>query len=399
MMILCIALLLPAAEPAAPPPSFTVFRADGTSVTGTLRDIAANWSVTLGGKTPVSVEGSELLSLRRTNQRLPAFPPEAQVLFVNGDRLAGQVDDIAKERVAFSSSSGGAALSLPLSAVSVLWFADPAGEADPALLRRRLLTAPRRRDAVWLRNGDVVEGTLTSLDKDGVHVDVERKEVVVERNKLAYIALNTELARTLRPKGTYARLTLKDGSRLGLSAAQSDGTTLTGRTLFNASISVPLADVVAFDVRQGKVVYLSDLKPHAYKHTPWSAGLEWPYVADGSVGGQDLRLGGGTFDNGLGMHCKSEITYKLDGAYRRFEALVGLDDHEGQGGNVRIRVLVDGKPRDIGWNKDLTAADGPQAVRVNVTAAQELTLIVDRGRGGWWDQQGHVNWVDARLVK
>src|SRR5262249_47792441 len=110
MSFLCLALLFPAAEPALPPPTFTAFRASGPSLSGTLHALSATWSVTLAGKSQVSIEGADLLSLRRADRRLPAYPPEAQVLFTNGDRLAGQVDEIARERVAFTPGSGGAAL-------------------------------------------------------------------------------------------------------------------------------------------------------------------------------------------------------------------------------------------------------------------------------------------------
>jgi hypothetical protein len=396
-MTFCLSLLLvlPASEP-----TFTVRSVDGASLTGSLREIGDDWTVVLTGQTAARTPGDDLLSLRRIGLPLPPFPTGPQVLFANGDRLAGTVREIVRERVAFTPALGnGPELSLPLSALSVLWLAEPAGEPDAALLRRRLLAGPRSRDAVWLRNGDVIEGTLTGLDRDGLHVDADRKPVVIERNKVAYIALNTELARTLRPKGTHGRLTLADGSRLSLASVKADAQSLTGRTLFGGTVPVPVEQVVALDLRGGTAVYLSDVKPRAYKHVPWSSGLTWPYVADGSVSGQDLHLGGGTYDKGIGMHCGSELTFALGGTYRRFEAVVGLDDQEGQGGIVRLRVLVDGKPRDLGWDKELTARDGPQTVRIDVAGGQELTLVVERGRGGWWDQQGHVNWVDAQLVK
>jgi hypothetical protein len=64
---------------------------------------------------------------------------------------------------------------------------------------------------------------------------------------------------------------------------------------------------------------------------------------------------------------------------------------------VHIRVLVDGKEKDIGWKKELTVSDGPLAVRVDVAKGRELTLEVLFGSLG--DVQAHVNWADARLVK
>lgn len=391
---LAAVLALPAAGP-----EFVAHHADGTTATGALRRLGDDWSVTLGGKAPAQVAGADLLSLRRAGAVPPPFPAGPQALFANGDRLAGTLREVARERVAFAPAAADEALSLPLATLSVLWLADPDGEADPALLRRRLLAEARKQDAVVLRNGDVIEGTLTALDKEGLHVEAGARETVVERGKVAYVALNTELARSPRPKGTYARLTLADGSRLGLaSAAAADGR-LTGKTLTGAALDVPLERVAGLDLRQGRTVYLSDLKPKAYRHTPWSAGLAWPCAADGSVGGGDLCLGGGTYDKGLGLHAGSTVTFALGGAYQRFEARVGLDDREGKEGAVRVRVLVDGKERELGWDGGLTAKDGAKAVSLRVAGAEELTLVVERGRGGWWDQQGHVNWADARLVK
>ena len=82
--------------------------------------------------------------------------------------------------------------------------------------------------------------------------------------------------------------------------------------------------------------------------------------------------------------------------FRWFEAAVGLDDRTGQGGSVRVRVLVDGIEKG-GNDTELTAATGPRAVRVDVAGAKELTLVVEFGSGG--DVCDHVDWADARLVK
>src|SRR5436305_8420325 len=97
------------------------------------------------------------------------------------------------------------------------------------------------------------------------------------------------------------------------------------------------------------------------------------------------------------MHSASRVTYAVPAGCRRFAALVGLDDHTGRRGSVRVRVLVDGKERELGLKGELTHRNGPLAVRVDVEGAKELTLAVDFGAGG--DIGDHVNWVDARLVK
>jgi hypothetical protein len=157
--------------------------------------------------------------------------------------------------------------------------------------------------------------------------------------------------------------------------------------------------VAALDLYQGRAVYLSDLKPARFEFTPYlgEAGPAWPLVPDGSVANRDLRLAGSTYDKGVGLHSKSRVTYTLAGAYKRFEALVGLDGESGREGSVRVSVLVDGKPLDIGSDRELTARTGPLTVGLSVVGAKELTLEVDFGEGA--DKQDHVNWCDARLVK
>jgi hypothetical protein len=97
------------------------------------------------------------------------------------------------------------------------------------------------------------------------------------------------------------------------------------------------------------------------------------------------------------MHSESRITYALDGAYRRFEGVVGVDASADRRAEVRISVLVDGKPRAWGWDKTLTTRTGPKEVRVDIGGARELTLVVEHGQVPF--VQGRVGWGDARLVK
>src|SRR5262249_59921721 len=123
------------------------------------------------------------------------------------------------------------------------------------------------------------------------------------------------------------------------------------------SVRFPLDDVIALSVQGGAAVYLSELKAKKFEHNPY-LGASWPYVLDGSVDRRDLRLGGSVFDRGVGLHTDSRLTYDLGGRYRRFEALVGLDERTGKAGSARVGVLVDGKPADLG-KKELTGPDAP----------------------------------------
>jgi hypothetical protein len=349
------------------------------------------------------VAGSEILTLRRLERPSPPYPAGEQVILASGDRLPAQVLRLTGDRLRIRADLGHEhALALPLSAVSVIWLAPPDGTDYPDRLRRRLAAGRRRRDLVLLRNGDVVEGLLTGLERDGpVRVERNKKEVRVDFRKVAALALGIDQVRPPRKAEAGARLVLANGARLTLAAPRPNGSRLTG-TVAGAEASVPLERVQRLDLSRGRVVYLSDLKPRKYEPTAFLGTVRWPLVRDGSVvdgtdTGGDLRLGGGTYEKGLGMHSPCRVTFDLGGGYRRFEALVGLDDVTGRSGQVRLGVLVDGQARELGWDGELTWEAGPRSVRVNVERARELTLAVEWGR--YADVQGHVNWVDARLVK
>jgi hypothetical protein len=386
-------------------PRFVVSTAAGP-VEGVLKEMAADWNIVLEGDVP-KIAGTEFLSLRSLGRPLPPMPEGKHLILTNGDRIPVEEPRLVGERLRFRHPdlAGGKETELPLPAVAVLWLAAPDQADSPRQrqrLRYRLTHETRGKDKVVLRNDDTREGVFGGLDAQKAEIEVEKKKTSVNLDRVAFITLSTELAETLKPKGPYARVVLRadrdsPGGRFSLSSATcTDGKTLQATTVFGGQLSVPLTRVAALDVYQGRAVYLSDLKPSKYEHIPF-LDSRWPFVPDGSVTGCELRLGGSAYDKGIGMHSHSRLSYDLGGAYRRFEAIVGLDDQTGRNGSVRIKVRGDGKALDMAPDHELTAAIGPLAVSVSVAVVKELTLEVEFGQGA--DVEDHVNWVNARLIK
>jgi hypothetical protein len=388
------------AEEPAKPPLFAVRSARGALVKGTWRALQSDWSVRLGDGTHVA--GANVLSVRRVEVPLPPLPMDYHLLLANGDRVPFRSRGLrlAGETLHFRHDNleEGKEASLPLAAVSLLWRIAPDKTLDAEKLRRRLALEKRTRDTVCLRNGDVVAGVLVELNDKNVVVKVDQRQVTVKTPQVAYIAFNTEFTEPLRPKGTFARLILQGdqpgrGGRLTLTSASADETTLTGTTVFGARVRAPLRDIAALDLHSSHFVYISDLKKSKYVFHPY-LDASWPFTRDGNVAEHDLRLAGSTYDKGIGMHSHSRLSYRLSGTYRRFEALVGLDDNDGQRGDVRIRVLADGEPV---LDRAVTSRDGAVPVNLSMEGVRELTLEVDFGRDG--DVQDVVNWVEARLIR
>jgi hypothetical protein len=394
-----LAACLPCATAAdQPDPVFVVHTSVGKEVRGPLRALRKDWSVTVAGGEDTTVPGADVVTVRRADHALPPLPSGEHLILANGDRVPARAPRLDGERLYFTNPDvdGGKETSVPLTAVSVLWRATPERTDDPEALRRRLAVASRSQDVVLLRNGDVLAGVLNSLDGDKAVVEVDKRSVPVPLAQVAAVALSTELAQAPRPKGVHAQVVLAGGGRLSVTSAAAEGGRLTAQTVFGATLRVPLEGVAAVDLRGGRAVYLSDLSPAKYEFFPY-LDESWPLARDANAVGHDLRLAGATYGKGLGLHSRSRVLYRLGGAYRRFEAVVGLDEQDGREGSVRVRVLADGKALRLGGPDELTAATGPVAVSVGVEGVRELTLEVDFGRGG--NVQDVVDWGDARLVR
>ncbi|MFI9338643.1 NPCBM/NEW2 domain-containing protein [Streptomyces althioticus] len=110
--------------------------------------------------------------------------------------------------------------------------------------------------------------------------------------------------------------------------------------------------------------------------------------------GGPLTLAGTVYDKGLGTHAAGEVVVGLDGGYRRFAAVVGVDDEVGAKGTVVFEVLGDG--RTLLTTGVLGGAGPAFPVDVDVTGVRQLTLrVLDGGDGVDSD---HADWADARLV-
>lgn len=404
--------LLALALAADPKPAFPLFVAHTTAATpkaGTLVKLEPDFTVGLT-EPDAAVPAGELVALRRADKPLPAPPTTAHVRLANGDllrlqELTADGDLVVTVDALLGTGKTSQPVTVPLTAVSVIWFTDPPADTPPDPAAYSWFDPTKKQDALLLRNGDVVRGTLEKLagDRTGMvrfKPAGELSATTYVRPAVAAVALDPSIARVKKPKGAYARVTTADGSRVSVSAVSADSKTLAATTLTGAKIALPLADVMAVDVVGGKATYLSDLKPKGSKEEAFGA-VAWPWAADKSVKGNPLRLntdrGEEVFGKGLGLHSKTTVTYDLGGKYKRFEATVGLDAGTGRRGAVDITILVDGKAQKLDGLTGLTFATGVKVLGVDVTKAKELTILVDFGPGG--DVQDDVTFADARLIE
>ena len=387
----------------AAPPAAPEFVAVGTGddrPAGLLRALTPDGAAELATAAGV-VTVADLVALDRVGRVSPPPPRGPALVTTAGDRLPGTLVGGDRQNLRFRPAAAAADWSVPLSAASVVWLVRPPADTphDPAAYP--WLADRRKRDVLLFRNGDVLPGTVDGFAADAAafRFKPEAGEArTIPFAEVAAVAFNPALAWGRKPKGPFARLVLRDGTRVAVTGtAVADGS-LTGKTLFGPAVAVPLDELLSLRVAQGKATDLADLKPATAEQAGF-VGPGWPWAADRAARGTPLTLrtaeGVSTFDRGIGTRPRTVLTYALGGKYRRFEAVVGIDAGAARPGRAAVKVVVDGKEQPL---PELTKlGPGPAApVRVAVVGAKELKVVVDFAPDG--DPGADVNWGDARLI-
>ncbi|MDR3634401.1 MAG: NPCBM/NEW2 domain-containing protein [Isosphaeraceae bacterium] len=389
----------PVADGAAVPsdPVFTVHLIEGKTLSGQLRQLGPSDRLTL-----VSAQGPDRVVpldqvVKVTRDGPPAvYAPEVPVVLLpDGDRLFRAVVGVTKDMSIEVQQYILGNLNIPLDSLAGLVFGLPAGESEDAdLILDRMRRDPRTTEVLWLSNGDRLVGNFLGLDETKVRFQTENGTLSLEQSGVSGLAFDPALISYPRPAGTFLELTLSDGSRLGVQHVRIDQGQIAATTRFGAEVRIPLNELLAAHPRSDRLVYLAE-RPVAREQSIPYVGPSRPFQRDRTVDGHLFRLGGQTYDRGLGTASRSFLAYRLDPGDQRFQAQVGLDDRAGALGNLVFRVLVDGKERYA--SPPMSVRDTPRAVDVDVAGGSVLILVTDFGdRGGVRD---FADWAEARLVR
>ncbi len=159
-------------------------------------------------------------------------------------------------------------------------------------------------------------------------------------------------------------------------------------------VGVALSAGVVGRMEGGRRVYLAAIKPASVQEDG-AFGVVWPRSTDSNLDGTPLVLGGVRYDRGMVVHSQARLTWKLDGAYERLRAQVGIADLVGSEGDCVVDLLGDGKSL---WRKEhVIGGEKPHALDVALTGVQVLELRVDYGER--FDIGDHFALADAFLVK
>ena len=268
---------------------------------------------------------------------------------------------------------------------------------------RRILDDDVDGDLLVARKADSLNyhrGVLGDVTDARVKFSLGGDVLPVKRSKVFGLIYYHPAGREL--PATVCTLTDATGSRWSVHSLRLTGTDLQATTSSGLSVTLPLETIVRVDFSRGKIVYLADLDPDSVQWTPYfGTAEELPARAtlhaprrDRSVDGRPLQLGGKTYDKGLAVHSRTVLEYRLPDAFRRFIAVVGIDDHVRPSGSVQLAIHGDDR---ILFETTLAGTDPPQPIDLNLDGVRRLTILVDFGEN--LDLADHLDLCEARLVK
>ena len=137
-------------------------------------------------------------------------------------------------------------------------------------------------------------------------------------------------------------------------------------------------------------VWLDDLDIQSF-----SEGIR-PVQGKSNYSHDPMRMGGATYQRGIGVQSVSVLSFWLDGHATRFIASVGADKM----GNRRIPVTfyVLGDKRVLFDSGEMKIGDKPKAVDLDLTGVRHLGLLVTDKVGGIKNKRTYANWANAQLV-
>lgn len=368
-------------------------------------DAAATWEVrTLAGETVVGtlvrIEQAGLTLATAAGERTwpleeihtaasqgatapSARPPGWLAELADGSRFACSA--INGSELALRLSRGdGATLDVPRTGLRQLRRHPPT--AGSQAIWTRLSETPRAADVLVVRQRDefdFLEGVIDAITPEGLTFVLDGEAIPVKWTKIE----GCQLFATATPEAPRAPVVVRDVfeselrlDRVGLADGRIAGS---GPAL--ASLVLPLGSVREILPAGARLQSLVGLTPEIEDWTPYFGAdplaeqRAW-YGPRRVAAGADspLVLAGVRHREGLVLHSRTRLVYRLSKEATRFQALVGLSDQVRPEGHVRLRITLDGQPA---FDEAIDGRSPPRPVDLPLEGAARLEIVVDFGAG------------------
>jgi NPCBM/NEW2 domain len=258
-----------------------------------------------------------------------------------------------------------------------------------------LCSRNHKQDLLVIRKGDILDhldGTITSITKEKINFLLDGSEISANRKKIfGLIYARKPIANT----NSVCKAVLQNSSIMNLASIirSVDDSFYQAELSVGGEIKIPIDSLKRLDFSLGKIQYLSDMKPVEVVYTPFF-DVKWEYQKDRNMDGGPIRLERKKYEKGLCIHSKTYLRYRLAGNYRRFQAVMGIDDSVKKLGNVHVVISADTKQL---IKTDVSGDDDPREIDLDVSGVRDLIILVDFGSN--LDISDHLDLANARLIK
>jgi hypothetical protein len=382
-----------AAHASGAQPAIVVKTIDEDALPGRLLDLSLEGGLRLqltdGSEN--NIPADELVRISVPGDKPPPRPRGMEITTIGGDVIYGRLRGEDENTFRLNSPVLGT-MDLPLEVVAS-FEADPAGQ--PRSHRRLELlreTSPPSEDRILLTNGDTLNGFITAVKGDRILVDSSLGEQEIPIDLILATRFANQPGKV--PDGKRAVVHLRHGGRLTTRSVSWRQDAIEARWLRGEVVQIDLEEVSTIEFLGGRWEWLTSHEPVEAQHTPMFS-LDWPHRTDVNVLGNPLRIGGERFNRGIGVHSRSLLAFELRGRYREFVTAFGLDDESGPLADVDVSIRVDGQTRFEQKSIKANRLNGP--IRLNITDASRLDLLVDFGQNG--DIQDRFDWIEPGLIR
>jgi hypothetical protein len=402
LLLLGAGLAFRASLAAAALPAVQVQTLSGEDAKGTLVELGPQRITLDSGMKRVTLETEQVVALSPVDAPpATAGEPAAWVDLLDGSSLVA-ASVASSGGVTHVGLTGGRNVELPSRQVVAVRLR-PHADATAAEWAR-LQESETASDVLVVRKGDSLDfhrGILREIGPAAVRFEVDGEMLPVKREKVFGVIICQAAARNLpRP---VCHLVEGNGSTWVASTIGLEGEQVQWTTPLGLAVKRPLGELAKIDFSQGKIVYLSDLKPESVEWTPYIAAgkpiASWSEFFrprnDQSLRSGPLELAGKPYKKGLALHSRTTMVYRLPGRFHRFKAVAGIDDRFRPRGSVRL--VIRGDDQVLARLAVAGTDEQPQTIDVDLSGARRLTILADFGDD--LDVAGHLDLCEARIVK
>jgi hypothetical protein len=265
---------------------------------------------------------------------------------------------------------------------------------------KSMLLSRGKRDLYVIRQAaglNFVQGTLIEGNEAGDEVIFEQVGGAKEPLRLSRATAGLVFNQPPQPRVPPTLCKVNDvfGNALVAQAVEVTGGGVRVKTVSGVDVNYPSAQAVAaLDYGQGNVAYLSDLEPVVAAPDRDAGDPRFTLLRDRNQANEPIKLDNVVYPKGLWVYPDTGLTFTLNGEYREFKTVVGLDEALTNATSAaKVTIEADNQ---VLFSETLKRTDKPKVLTLDVKAAKQLKVSVeaDTPYNG-----GQVVFADAKVQK